>query len=56
MFIENINTKVRELSSVNQWQDSGLVISWLKKYQEAKQMQFFMQFDIEEFYPLISRD
>ena len=36
LFIENVNAKLRELSSVNHWQDSHAVISWLKKYQEQK--------------------
>ena len=55
LFIENINTKVRELSSANQFQDSGAVINWFKNIKN-KSKWIFMQFDIEEFYPLISKD
>ena len=36
LLIENINTKVRELSSVNQWQDSGHGDKLVQKYQEQK--------------------
>ena len=46
MFIENINTKVRELSSVNQWQDSDAVINWFKNIKNKS----------TTFYPLISKD
>ena len=55
LFIEDINIKVRELSSVNQWQDSDSVTNWFENIKnKAKQM--FMQFDIKEFYPSISKD
>ena len=46
LFIENINTKVRELSSVNQWQDSDAVINWFKNIKNKS----------TTFYPLISKD
>ena len=46
MFIENINTKVRELSSVNQWQDSDAVINWFKNIKNKS----------TTFHPLISKD
>ena len=50
LFIKNINSKVRELSSVNQWQDSDPVINWFKNM-ENKSKSIFMHFDIEEVYP-----
>ena len=50
LFIENINSKVRELSSVNQWQDSDPVINWFKNM-ENKSKSIFMHFDVEEVYP-----
>ena len=55
LLIENINTKVRELSSVNQWQDSDTAINWFKNI-KSKSKCIFMQFHIEELYPLISKD
>ena len=55
VFIENIIKKVRELSSVNQWQDSKVVISWFKNIKNKSKF-IFMQFDIEKFYPSISID
>ena len=55
LFIENINAKVRELPSVNQWRDSDAVIKWFKNVKN-KSKSIFMQFDIEEFYPSISKD
>ena len=55
LFIENINTKVRELSSVNQWRDSDAVINWFQNIKNKNKC-IFIQFDIEEFYPSISKD
>ena len=46
LFIENINTKVRELSSVNQWRDSDAVISWFQNIKNKSKC-IFIQFDIE---------
>ena len=55
LFIENINSKVRELSSVNKWQDSNAIINWFKNIKSQSKC-IFMQFDVEEFYPSISKD
>ena len=52
---ENSNAKVREASSVNQWKNTKEVIDWFNKI-EGKNNSFFNQFDIEEFYPSISKD
>ena len=49
-----MNTKVRELSSVNQWKDSDAVINWFENIKNKSKC-ISMQFDIEEFYPLISK-
>ena len=48
-FIENINTKVREISSVNQWRNTDSVINWFEN-RKSKNKSIFMQYDIEEFY------
>ena len=53
--VENVDTKFTELPSVNQWQDSDAVINWLKNIKNKRKC-IFMQFDIEEFYPSISKD
>lgn len=45
-FIKNVNRKVRELLSVDQWQDSDAVISWLKNI-KSKSKCMFMQSDIK---------
>ena len=54
-FIENINTKVREISSVNQWRNTDSVINWFEN-RKSKNKSIFMQYDIEEFHPSISED
>ena len=55
LLIENINTKVRDLSSVNQWRDSGAVINWFQNIKNKSKC-IFIQFNIEEIYPSISKD
>ena len=54
-FIENINEKVRNMSSVNQWRDTDTVITWFKNIKNKGKC-IFMQYDIEEYYPSISED
>ena len=41
-FIENINTKVRDISSVNQWRDTDSVITWFETIKN-KNKYLFMQ-------------
>ena len=54
-FLEQLNSKVRDLSLVNQWQETSTVINWFKNIKNKKTC-IFMQFDIEEFYPSISKE
>ena len=54
-FPQQINSKVRDLSSVNQWQETSTVTKWFKNIKNKKKC-IFMQFDIEEFYPSISKE
>ena len=54
-FLEQLNSKVRDLSSVNQWQETSTVINWFKNIKNEKKC-IFMQFDIEKFYPSISKE
>ena len=55
LFIENINTKVRSFSTVHQWKDTDAVINWFKNIRNKRKC-ISMQFDIEEFYPSISKE
>ena len=55
LFMENINTKGRPLSAVHQWKNTDAVINWFKNIQN-KRKSIFMQFDIEEFYPSLSKE
>ena len=54
-FLEQLNSKIRDLSSVNQWQETSTVINWFKNIKNNKKC-IFLQFDIEEFYPSISKE
>ena len=53
--IENINKKVRAETRVNQWHNTDDVINWFNNIKN-KQNCTFVQFDIEEFYPSISKE
>ena len=55
IIIEKINSKVREASFVNQWKNTNDVINWFNNIDD-KSHSSFLQFDIEEFYPSISKD
>ena len=52
--IEKVNTIIRDKSLVNQRRDTDTVINWFKNI-DNKNNCIFMQFDIEEFYPSISK-
>ena len=54
-FIENINTKVRDISFVNQWIDTDSVITWFESINNKNEC-LFMQYDIEQLYPSISEN
>ena len=53
--IENINNKVKEQTCVNQWKKMDDVIRWFSNIRN-KANWVFIQFDIQEFYPSISKD
>ena len=53
-FLEQLYSKVRDLSSVDQWQETSTVINWFKSIKNKNKC-IFMQFDIEEFYPSIPK-
>ena len=52
--LENINNELRSQSYVNQWKNSDDVIEWFQNINDKRNC-VFVQFDIEEFYPSISK-
>ncbi len=52
--LEKINTTIRTKTALNQWKNSLSVIDWYKKIQNKHQHTFII-FDIESFYPSISK-
>ena len=53
--IENINVQVKETTRVHQWKNTNDVIKWFHNINDKPNCTF-VQFDIEEFYPSISKD
>ena len=53
--IENINNKVKEQTRFNQWKKTDDVIRWFSNIRDKANC-VFIQFDIQEFYPSISKD
>ncbi len=51
--LERINTKIRATTKFNQWKNTNDVITWYNKI-EDKKSNYFICFDICEFYPSIS--
>ena len=54
-FLEILNSKVRDLSSVNQRQETRTVTNWFKNTKNKKNC-IFMQINIEEFYSPIPKE
>ena len=54
-FLQQLNSKVRDLSSISQLQETSTVINWFKNIKN-KNSCVFKQFDIGEFYPSISKE
>ena len=54
VIVENINSKVRDETRVNQWKNTNDVIKWFCDIKDKTNC-IFVQFDIEEFYPVISK-
>ena len=52
--MENINKTVREKLHCNQWRNTSNVIDWFQNITD-KENYIFIQFDIEEFYPSITK-
>ena len=53
ILLQNINDKIRSLTHFNQWSNTQNVIDWLKQIPD-KEKCYFINFDIEAFYPNIS--
>ena len=52
--LERIIFDVREKTNLNQWQSTSAAINWFENLKNKNKLSFF-QFDIEEFYPNISK-
>ena len=52
--VENINKTIRETLHCNQWRNTSNVINWFQNITD-KGNYIFIQFDIEEFYPSITK-
>ena len=52
--LEKINTTIRRISGLQQWKNTADVVTWYKKIQR-KQTQKFIQFDVVNFYPSITK-
>ena len=54
-YLDKINSEIRKKLKFNQWKNTSDVITWFEKIEE-KQNCTFIQFDIKEFYPSISKE
>jgi hypothetical protein len=54
VILDNINRNVRNATFVNQWHSTNQVINWFKSIPD-KNICTFIQYDIDEFYPSISK-
>ena len=53
--IDQVNKSIREKLKVNQWRNTQVVITWFKNI-KSKSSSSFMNFDIVDFHPSISKD
>ena len=53
--LDNINKHIRMKSTLNQFQNTSEVIEWFKNLKQ-KPKSSFLKFDIQEFYPSITKD
>ena len=51
--VERINTKIRHIKKLNQWQNTSEVITWFKNITNKHKCKF-LKFDIVDFYPSIT--
>ena len=53
--LENVNSKVRKLSGLNQWKNTFSTVEWFQNLKDKKSLHF-IQFDIVDFYPSITEN
>ena len=53
--LERVNKEVRERTSFNQWKSTTEVIKWFKGMENKSRM-VWLKFDIEAFYPSITKE
>lgn len=53
--LEDINARVRDSTMVCQWRSTGEMLEWFRSLKEKKKLSF-VQYDIEAFYPSITKD
>ena len=53
--LDRINSEIRQLTMVNQWKNTGEVLQWFDSIND-KHACLFIQLDIKEFYPSISKN
>ena len=54
-FLENIISKVQNVTNVNQWRNTSTVINWFTQINSNRRSRF-LKFDIVDFYPSISEE
>ena len=53
--LQEINTKIRDITMLKQWQSTSDVVKWFQNSFNPKKRQSFIQFDVVSFYPLIDK-
>ena len=53
--LKDINARVRDSTMVCQWRSTGEMLEWFRSLKEKKKLSF-VQYDIEAFYPSITKD
>ena len=53
--LEDIKAWVRDSTMVCQWRSTGEMLEWFRSLKEKKKLSF-VQYDIEAFYPSITKD
>ena len=53
--LEVINSTIKAKTNLNQWKNTSSVIAWFKALKNKKKLKF-IQFDVEAFYPSISKE
>ena len=55
IILQEVNAKIRAATHLNQWTSTDQVIQWFKNIDNTKKQIRFMQLDIVEFYPSITK-